>query len=168
MRDTTLPLRSFCLKCGISPGCDPYDINRLLRHVAVKRGIQNLILDFSQSDHSFRNKLSPTVFSVFNCRNLVVLKLKRLVVYDLPQFDLPLLKILHFDFVFFLGDFFIKFVKGCTVLEELQSTNFLFRNHGSEGVSFPNLVRVNISTVCWNNIPFAWICNAKFMRVELV
>jgi hypothetical protein len=169
MRDTTLPIRSFRLNCGISPGCDPYDINRLLS-VVVKRGIQNLILDFSQSDHSFRNKLSPTVFSVFNCRNLVVLKLKRLVVYhDLPQFDLPLLKTLHLDSVYFFGDFFIKFVKGCTILEEFQTTDFLFRNDGSsEGISFPNLVWANISPVCWNNITFAWICNAKFMRVELV
>jgi hypothetical protein len=99
----------------------------------------------------------------------VVLKLKRLVVYDLPQFDLPLLKTLHFDFVFFLVDFFIKFVKGCTILEELQITDFLFRNDGSsEGISLPNLVRANISSVSWNNIPFAWVCNAKFMSVELV
>jgi hypothetical protein len=168
MRDTTLPIRSFRLNCGISPGCDPYDINRLLS-VVVKRGIQNLILDLSHTNHSFLIKLSPTVFSVFNCRNLVVLKLKRLIVYDLPQFDLPLLKTLHFDFVFFLVDFFIKFVKGCTILEELQITDFLFRNDGSsEGISLPNLVRANISSVSWNNIPFAWVCNAKFMSVELV
>jgi hypothetical protein len=45
--------------------------------------------------------------------------------------------------------------KGCTILEELQITDFLFRNDGSsEGISFPNLVSANISSVSLVGIIF--------------
>lgn len=43
MRDASLPIRSFRLKCGFIQICDPYDINRFIS-VAVKRGIDNLTL----------------------------------------------------------------------------------------------------------------------------
>ncbi|RHN53762.1 putative FBD domain, leucine-rich repeat domain, L domain-containing protein [Medicago truncatula] len=90
MRDASLPIRSFLQRC------DPYDINRFIS-VAVKRGIDNLTLDLSGTDDDFQIRLDPIISTVFNCRNLVVLKLKSLKMYICPQLDFPLLKTLHLD-----------------------------------------------------------------------
>ncbi|KEH22195.1 F-box/RNI/FBD-like domain protein [Medicago truncatula] len=172
-RDPTLPIRMFHLKCGTSPGCDPHDINRFVP-VAVKKGIENLILDFTGTSHDFLIRLGPTFSSVFNCgRNLVVLKLKFAIVNVVAQFDFPLLKTLHLAYVYFFGDHtsdFNKLFVGCPILEDLQISNvqFLLSNRcdGGEFKGLSNLVRADISNRCWN-MPFSWICNAKFLRVIL-
>jgi hypothetical protein len=103
-RDPTLPIRLFHLKYGTSPGCDPHDINQFVP-VAVNKGIENLILDFTGADYDFLIGLGPTLSSIFNCKNLVVLKLKRLLLNVDPQFDFPLLKTLHLDNIYHLGDY---------------------------------------------------------------
>ncbi|KEH22172.1 F-box/RNI superfamily protein, putative [Medicago truncatula] len=59
IRDPTLPIRLFHLKCGTSPGCYPHDINRFVP-VAVKKGIENLILDFTGASHDFLIRLGLT------------------------------------------------------------------------------------------------------------
>lgn len=168
-RDPTLPIRMFHLKCGTSPGCDPHDINRFVP-VAVKKGIENLILDFTSAGHDFLIRLSPTLSSVFNCgRNLVVLKLKTIIVRVLPQIDFPLLKTLHLEKVAILRDF-NKLIEGCPILEELEIP-FLICRFSKDGIGefkhLPNLVRANISKFVPKSIQFAWICNAKFLRLEL-
>ncbi|KEH22170.1 cyclin-like F-box protein [Medicago truncatula] len=151
-RDPTLPIRMFHLKCGTSPGCDPHDINRFVP-VAVKKGIENLILDFTSAGHHFLIRLSPTLSSVFNCgRKLVVLKLKTIIVR-----------------VAILRDF-NKLIEGCPILEELEIPSLLCR-FSKDGIGefkhLPNLVRANISKFVPKSIQFAWICNAKFLRLEL-
>ncbi|CAJ2669809.1 unnamed protein product [Trifolium pratense] len=174
-RHTTLPIQSLRLKCGVSSGCNPYDINRIVR-AALQRGIVNLILDFSYTDFDFQIGLSTTISSVFNCRNLVVLKLTCLTFTVVPQFNFPLLKTLHLDSVSFLGDQneeFYKFVELCPILEELQTTNMQFWvsndcDNGKYNKCFSNLVRAKICNLTWSwNVPFAWICNAKFLHIEL-
>jgi hypothetical protein len=171
-RDPTLPLRSFHLKCGASWGCDPLDINRFVR-AAVQRGTQNFILDLSKTGEAAlqnENKLGPTVSTIFNSRNLVVLKLKTLLVSVLPQIDFPLLKTLHLETVVIRKDF-NKLIEGCPILEELEITSLLcgFSKDGIEEFKhLPNLVRANISEFVPQNIQFAWICNAKFLRLEVV
>jgi hypothetical protein len=170
-RDPTLPLQSFRLKCGASRGCDPRDINRFVR-AAVQRGTQNLILDLSKTGGALLtvNKLGPTVSAIFNSRNLVVLKLNTLLVNVLPQIDFPLLKTLLLERVAILKDF-DKLIEGCPILEELEIT-YLLCMHLKDGIGefkhLPNLVRANISEFVPQNIQFAWICNAKFLRLEVV
>ncbi|RHN45189.1 putative F-box domain, FBD domain, leucine-rich repeat domain, L domain-containing protein [Medicago truncatula] len=169
-RDPTLPLRSFRLKCGASQGCDPQDINRFVR-AAVQRGTQNFIMetDLVKTDREFLTELGSTVSTIFNSRNLVVLKLKTLLVTDLPQINFPLLKTLHLKKVYILRDF-NKLIEGCPILEELEiTTSFLFRfsKDGIGEFKHSNLVRVNISKFGPQNFPFAWICNAKILRLEL-
>jgi len=166
-RDPTLPIRLFHLKCGTSSGCDPHDINQFIP-VAVKKGVENLILDFTSSDEDFLIRLGPTISSVFNCgRNLVFLKLKYVIVNVGAQFDFPLLKTLHLDSVFFVGRDCNKLIEGCPILEEFQAIDIGFPNDEIEFKGLSNLVRADISNVGWN-IPFSWFCNAKFLRVRLV
>ncbi|AES94287.1 F-box/RNI/FBD-like domain protein [Medicago truncatula] len=122
MRDASLPIRSFLQRC------DPYDINRFIS-VAVKRGIDNLTLDLSGTDDDFQIRLDPIISTVFNCRNLVVLKLKSLKMYICPQLDFPLLKTLHLDKVYFYafsGSRFNKLIEACPILEQLQVTDLQF------------------------------------------
>jgi hypothetical protein len=128
MRDTSLPIRSFRLKCGFVQGCDPYDINRFIC-AAVKRGINNLTLDLSGTNDDFQIRLDPIISTIFNCRNLVVLKLKSLRVYFCPRFDFPLLKILHLDSVYFFGFHegdFDKLIEACPVVEQLKVTDLQY------------------------------------------
>ena len=172
MRDTSLPIRSFRLKCGIVPGCDPYDINRFIC-AAVKRGIDDLTLDLSGTNGDFQIRLDPIISTVFNCRNLVVLKLKSLRVYVCPQFDFPLLKTFHLDKVYFLafsGSHFNKLIEACPILEQLQVADLRFRRpYLSIGLSRSQLElsRASLSNFNWK-IPFARVCSATFLRFELV
>jgi hypothetical protein len=170
-RDPTLPIQSFRLKCGASRGCDPRDINRFVR-AAVQRGTQNFILDLSKTGGALltENKFGPTVSTIFNSRNFVVLKLKTLLVNVLPQINFPLLKTLHLERVAILKDF-DKLIEGCPILEELEITSLLclFLKDGIvEFKHLPNLVTANISNFFPQSIQFAWICNTKFLRLELV
>jgi len=112
-RDTTLPIQSFRLKCDVSPECDPHDINRFIR-VAVQQGLESLVLDLSNTYCNFQIRLGPTLESVFSCRNLVVLKLKALLIRDnvVPKFHFPLLKTVHLASIVFFGDF-NKLIEGC-------------------------------------------------------
>ena len=170
---TRQTIRSFHLKCGLSSRCDPHDINRFVP-VAVQKGIESISLDFSFTDFYFQIRLDTTFSSVFNCRNLVVLKLKKLLLNVVPQFYFPRLKTLHFDSVYPMGydnEGFNTLVERCPALEELETIDVRFRVptdcDGGEFKCFSNLVRANISNYNWN-IPFSWIRNAKFLHIELV
>jgi hypothetical protein len=164
MRDPTLPIQSFRLKCGTSPGCNLHDINQFI-WAAVQRGIQNLILDLLGTDRPFSIRLSSTI-----SRNLVVLKLKNIVVEVLPQVYFPLLKALHLKKVIFKRDL-NKLMEGCPILEELHLTSVVcmsLKISNGEFKYLPSLVTANIYKCIKWNISFAWICNAKFLRVQLV
>ncbi|KEH22193.1 F-box/RNI superfamily protein, putative [Medicago truncatula] len=126
---TRQTIRSFHLKCGLSSRCDPHDINRFVP-VAVEKGIESISLDFSFTDFHFQIRLDTTFSSVFNCKNLVVLKLKKLLLNVVPQFHFPRLKTLHFDSVYPMGDDnegFNTLVERCPVLQELETIDVRFR-----------------------------------------
>jgi len=119
-REVTIPIRSFRFKC-CSRLYDINDINRFL-NAALERRIENLELTmkFWPRDH-LKNKLSPSIFS---CKTLTLLKLKSVNLNNLPsQIDIPLLQTLHLDCVIFMCyEEISKFLLGCPVLEELQTT----------------------------------------------
>jgi len=100
--------------------------------------IDNLSLDLYDTNDDFKIRLDPIISTVFNCRNLVVLKLKSLRVYVCPQFNFPQLKTLHLDKVYFFGlssVHFKKLIEACPIVEQLQVTDLRF--------GFPHLNNIN-------------------------
>ncbi|XP_045793822.1 F-box/FBD/LRR-repeat protein At4g26340-like [Trifolium pratense] len=162
MRNITLPIRSFLLKCGNSSDFNRHDVNRFIQAV-VQRGIQNLNLHmFTATSHCF--KLPQCVL---NCNSLTVLKLKWLRIQHFSKVNFPLLKTLHLeDIRFFLRHpiYLQKFLHGCPVLEDLQIQDILlFDYECGEFNGLLKLVKANIFNSTMWNIPFSWVCNAKFL-----
>lgn len=119
--------------------------------MAERRGFESLVLDLSNNSCNFRRTLGPTLETVFNCRNLVVLKLKAILIREdvVPQFHFPLLKTLHLNNIVFFGHF-NKLIEGCPVVDDLQITDLLLgsTNEGNgEFKRLSDLVKVNVSNL---------------------
>jgi hypothetical protein len=174
LRDITLPLRSFHLKCSNASVIQPQDINRFV-HAAAQRGIENLNLEMSG--------MVTLPRSIFNCRTLVVLHLQRITLKDLSQLvvDFPLLKKLHLSGVLLeRAEYIIQLLSGCPILEEFQA-EYLFV-HNKEWLvsmnfireklrSLPKLITANI-TKSTHSLTFMLtsLCRAEsqHLRAELV
>jgi hypothetical protein len=166
LRNITLPIRSFRLKCGNSSGFNPHDVNRFIQAV-VQRGIQNLNLDMLTPAH-YSFKLPQCVLT---CNSLTVLKLKRLKIH-FSQVNFPLLKTLHLENIHFspaLPTIFNRFLHGCPVLEDLQIQDviLLLDCKCGEYNGLLKLVKANINVIDWD-FPFTWVRNAKFLCTKMV
>lgn len=175
-RHPTLTLQSLRIKFGRNYRYDPDDLNRFI-NAALQRRIENFELDVSYSLLYQSKKLVPTLLRVFSCNTLVVLKLRCLIVHEVPHLvHLPLLKSLHLEGTYFRKLLhFMNLLRGCPILEELDTTDvefYLFMRHDncSEGEfkGIPNLVRANLYYLIEETFPLAWLHNAKFLCVELV
>nr|KYP56357.1 F-box/FBD/LRR-repeat protein At4g26340 family [Cajanus cajan]KYP56363.1 F-box/FBD/LRR-repeat protein At4g26340 family [Cajanus cajan] len=110
----------------------------ILIKAVIKRGIKHLHLEMPLT--------LPLPSSVFNCKTLVVLKLWQVGVDILQSIDLPVLKILHLDYVRVGGIGYIsRILRGCPVLEELRANRVNFGTIVGYQ-SMPKLVRANIGT----------------------
>jgi hypothetical protein len=176
LRDVTLPLQSFHLKCS-NASIQPQDINGFV-HAAAQRGIENLNLEMPDMVIT----LPPSIFS---CRTLVVLHLKGLKVNDISHgvVDFPLLKTLHLSSVLFERfEYLVEILSGCPILEELQAEDLSVDNvewlfiQGNSVIArkfislLPNLIRVSItkSPSYLTNL-IALICTkAQVLRAEFV
>jgi hypothetical protein len=165
LRNITLPIRSFRLKCGSSYyDFNRHDVNRFI-HAVVQRGIQNLNIHMLTSlIDGF--KLPQCVFT---CNSLTVLKLKGLTI-DFSKVNFPLLKTLHLKNIYFYvlnPRLLERFLHGCPVLEDLQMQDvYLFEKECGEFNGLLKLVKANIGVPF--NFTFAWVRNAKFICAELV
>ncbi|CAJ2669807.1 unnamed protein product [Trifolium pratense] len=163
LRNITLPIQSFRLKCGKSSDFNPHDVNRFI-HAVVQRGIQNLNLYL----------LTPWIRCfklpqcVLTCNSLTVLKLKWLTMDDFSKVNFPLLKTLHLANISFSKPIYLKrFLHGCPVLEDLQIQNVWLSSYKcGELKGLPKMVKANIDIQGWA-FPFAWVRNAKFLCAKL-
>ncbi|KAK8469953.1 hypothetical protein PHAVU_004G016466 [Phaseolus vulgaris] len=76
---------------------------------------------------------------VFRCKTLVVLKLANLTLKDVSFVDLPLLKILHLNYVYFEQDDLPQFLSGTPNLEDLLVNN-MTANSAEKFHRLPNLI----------------------------
>jgi len=125
LRDITLPLQSFHLKCSKESSFQLHDIN-IFVYAAAQRQIQNLNLEMSSTI-----MIMKLPHSIFSCRTLIVLHLKGLKVNDLSHVavDFPLLKTLYLSNILFESiEYFIQLLSGCHILEELHAEYIGARN----------------------------------------
>lgn len=168
-RNTTQPIRSFRLKLrnNSSSRCDHYDINRFVYFVTQK-AVKYLTLDLFGG-----TKLPPCVFTT---KTLVVLKLKMLIVDDVPYVKLPKLKTLHLNrLIFGRCEDINKLLSGCPVLEDLEAkdlvvdytlvVDYKWHRPYREVKLLSNLVRANISDPY---VPFSSLYNAEFLHADMV
>ncbi|PNY04576.1 F-box/LRR-repeat protein [Trifolium pratense] len=135
-------------------------------NIALKRGIQNLILDTKMELPS----------CILSCKNLVVLKLKSLAFNNVPQVVvLPSLKVLHLERVTFLHyDYFLKLLSGCSILQDLEIKDLIVTTYwGVVGLD------KQIETPLWNLVTanifddfvpiwFDWFPNVERLHASLV
>jgi hypothetical protein len=137
VRDITLPLRSFHLKCS-NASIQPQDINGFV-HAAAKRGIENLNLEMPG--------MVTLPRSIVHCKTLVVLHLKGLNISH-GVLDFPLLKTLHLSSVLFQRfEYLVEILSGCPILEELQAED------------------LSVDNVEWFSIQESSVIAKKFLRL---
>jgi len=121
LRNNTETIQSFGLRGGKSSGFNPHDVNRFI-YAVFQRGVQNLNLKMTP----FKTDLKLH-HCVFSCSNLTALKLTGLAIDYSCDFNFPLLKTLHLDTIFFVGDrdCFLRLLKGCPILEDLETKDLL-------------------------------------------
>ncbi|RHN45088.1 putative F-box domain, FBD domain, leucine-rich repeat domain, L domain-containing protein [Medicago truncatula] len=171
LRNITLQtIQSFRLKCGNSSGFNPHDVKRFI-HAIFQRGIQNLNLEMSPFKLGF--KLPHCVFS---CSNLTALKLKGLAIDYSCDFNFPLLKTLHLYTISFGRDrdCFLRLLKGCPILEDLETKDLLLHSSNSTGMyyfiqkyelsTFLNLTHMKIVFELTHNWPGKWKWLTKVLQ----
>ncbi|GAU41987.1 hypothetical protein TSUD_306930 [Trifolium subterraneum] len=161
MRDITLPIISFQLKC-----CSCFykkehkeDIYNFV-YIAIQRRVENLYIDLS---YSF-----TLPYFVLSSKTLSVLKLTRITVNDIPYVHLPSLKVLHLERVTFTYyEYILKLLSGCPVLQDLGTEDLLVTSPYLERPlkSLSNLLKANI---CNTHIEFDWLHNVERLRAMVV
>ncbi|MCH87244.1 F-box/LRR-repeat protein [Trifolium medium] len=165
IRSEHQPIKSFRLRC---------DDNVIYQKVAMtwlteaaEKGMEYLDV------HLCDMKIHNCVLSVFSFRNLVVIKLKdvRVNVYS-SAVDLPLLRILHLNKVYFVVTLdFLKVLDGCPILEDFKAKNMyiLFSTnvyYDEEFKGLTNLVRADIDRLSDFDVPLRAFHNVEFLRLE--
>jgi len=180
LRDITLPLQSFHLKCSNTSGIQPQDINGFV-HAAAQRGIESLNLEMSC--------MVTLPRSILHCKTLVVHRLKGLRVNDISHVvvEFPLLKTLHMSNVTIERfKYLFELLSGCPIIEELQADDlsvqnveWLFRKEKSVLAKkflslLPNMIRASITkspSYLTNVVPIlcaeAQVLRAEFVRIIL-
>ncbi|WJX76208.1 hypothetical protein P8452_59649 [Trifolium repens] len=173
LRDITLPIQSFHLKCS-KQHSNAQDINRFIHAAVQRRGIEELDLKMFGMV-SLKVKLPASIFS---CKTLVVLNLRGVKLNDLSQVfvDLPRLKTLHLYCVVFKHHQYIpKFLSRCPILEELHIKDVLLpvRVAASHTLILlknfqylPNLIRADIYNAN-ASVLFTLCCRAQVLRLQL-
>ncbi|KAJ1383970.1 Leucine-rich repeat domain superfamily [Sesbania bispinosa] len=165
-RDLHQPIQRFHLYCTSLILCDPTNVC-IWVNVAVQRRVEHLELYFFWPSSSPQIRaLGTNLFPIISCRTLVVLKLKGLTVEAPLSVHLPSLKILHLGIIVFLErGYFLEFLSGCPILEDLKTHVLTFRNYLTKGEfnSLPKLVRADISR---HHIPLEAVNNVEYLRID--
>ncbi|XP_045827198.1 F-box/LRR-repeat protein At4g14096-like [Trifolium pratense] len=161
LRNKKTPIHSFTLKLGNSSRFNQKQFNRMFKFV-MERGCVNL--DFNMNGKYYVIKIPQRILSF---KTLEVLKLTNLEMRDFDQVDFPKLKTLSLDRVKFKShEYFVKFLFGCPVLEDLHTKSIQF--HGAllekeNLIALPNLVKVRFNDT---HTPMSLVCKAKIFHLE--
>ncbi|GAU38271.1 hypothetical protein TSUD_119520 [Trifolium subterraneum] len=132
----------------------------------MERGGVNL--DFNMNDKVRLIKLPHCILSF---KTLQVLKLTHLEMRDFDQVDFPQIKTLYLVRVHFESrEYFVKFLFGCPVLEDLHTKSIEFHPKQScfpmeNLIALPNLVKVRLYGT---DTPMSLVCKAKILHIEKV
>jgi hypothetical protein len=142
---------------------------------AVRGRVKFLHLLFNYANGNLDHlHLSPHLPSiVFQCKNLLALKLRWFSVRSFPFTDLvefPELKTLHLeDISFKTHSLFMLFLAGCPVLEDLKTTNVFIlemEEEVSASLNLSSLIRADITNCCFR-FPIKAFFNLEFLRIQL-
>lgn len=159
------PIKRFCLRCDGNSIYEPleFDVTMWLT-AAAERGMEHLDVHIS-ARHNFN--------CVFSFRNLVVLKLKVIHITSISSVDLPLLRTLHLNGVYFSQHWLLlQILDGCPILEDFEAKNIFVRNstdeYDAEFKRLTKLVKADISNLSVFNVPLEAFSNVEFLRLEEV
>ncbi|XP_058753075.1 F-box/FBD/LRR-repeat protein At5g56420-like [Vicia villosa] len=162
-RSAHKPIKRFLLRCDGNSICEPKesDIVTWLT-AAAERGMEHLDVHIS-SNQNFN--------CVFSFKNLVVLKLRAIHITTILPVDLPLLRTLHLNGVYFLEHWFLlEILNGCPILEDFEAKNIFVRNSANEYEAefkrLTKLVKADISNLSVYNVPLEGFSNVEFLRLE--
>ncbi|KAK2376561.1 hypothetical protein QL285_077338 [Trifolium repens] len=106
--------------------------------------------------------------SIFILPTLVVLKLTKLHVVDNISVDLPSLKSLHLNHLFFKNkDNFNKLLNECPVLEYLETYNVYYIEEQGEGVRLKTLTKLMRANIDASDVPIKAIHNVHFLKLKM-
>ncbi|XP_058774191.1 F-box/FBD/LRR-repeat protein At4g26340-like [Vicia villosa] len=163
LRDKNTSIQSFTLKLGSSCRFQQRELNRILKFV-MQRGVKNL--NFDMFGRHCYIKLPPRILS---CKTLQIIKLVNIKMWDFDQVNFPCLKILHLDSVDFTSPkYFVKFLYGCPILEELNATSHIYQESlVLENLNaLPNLVKVRTYYDMDNLMTL--VCKAKILHISQI
>ncbi|XP_058724554.1 F-box/FBD/LRR-repeat protein At4g00160-like [Vicia villosa] len=160
MRDNTLPILSFHLKCH----CAFFRKHHFhdFVYAPIARGVQILIIDLCYP------ATLPSL--VLTTKTLTVLKLKRILLNYVRYVDLPSLQVLHLeDVTFTFLHCLHKLLSGCPILRELETNDLTIKTRtmmsATATASLSNLVTANISGN--NTIGLEWLHNVDHLHIQL-
>jgi hypothetical protein len=155
-RNSYQPIKKLCLKIKQEPAI--YDIERWLIGAAEHK-LEHLEIQLFYSP------------CIFRLRNLVVLKLIKVVVSTFFHADFPSLKTLHLkDVDFHHRWFFFELLNNCPILEHFEANGISLGNFSSSPdrvhKCLPKLVRASFSNI--SNFPFQPFCSVQSLHLQEV
>ncbi|GAU25877.1 hypothetical protein TSUD_164180 [Trifolium subterraneum] len=164
-RSVHKPIKRFRLRCDGNSIYEPLESDVVTwLTAAAERGMEHLDVHISYR-HNFT--------CVFSFKNIAVLKLKVIRITAMPNssVDLPLLKTLHLNGVYFSQHWFLlEIFNGCPILEDFEAKNIFVRHstneYDTEFKSLTKLVKANISNLSVFNVPLEAFSNVEFLRLE--
>ncbi|CAJ2652215.1 unnamed protein product [Trifolium pratense] len=163
-RNSDQPIKKLCLTIKQAP--EIYDIEKWLNGAAERKLGHLEIQLFNIIPH----KLLCCIFSL---RNLVVLKLTKVLLSTFSHSDLPSLKTLHLKDVDFRQRwFYFELLNGCPILEDFEANGITLGNLLSSSPAdrvrkcLPKLVRASFSNI--SNYPFQPFCSVQSLHFEEV
>jgi hypothetical protein len=154
-----LPIKTFHLKCS---SIHSNSFNRWIKSAKL-HPLENLHLVSTLNNGGIT--LRPSIF-IFP--TLVVLKLTKLHVVDNISVDLPSLKSLHLNHLFFKNkDNFNKLLNECPVLEYLETYNVYYIEEQGEGVRLKTLTKLTRANIDASDVPIQAIHNVHFLKLKV-
>ncbi|KAI5430134.1 hypothetical protein KIW84_034636 [Lathyrus oleraceus] len=160
------PIKSFRLRCHESHDSFTGEFSTMLLLMATAERRMEYI-DIHMSDNW---KLNITCF-MFCFSNLVVLKLKFVCLNLFISANLPSLKILHLNSVYFMEHgFILEILNACPILEDLEMKNisngYWSDEYDEEVKKLNNLIRADVSNVSGYDIDLDVFSSVEFLRIE--
>ncbi|XP_058741503.1 F-box/LRR-repeat protein At4g14096-like [Vicia villosa] len=157
------PIKSFRLRCHESHDSFTSEFSIML--LLTARRMEHV--DIQMCDNW---KLNIICF-IFRFSNLVVLKLKFVCVNLFISANLPSLKILHLNSVYFFEHgFLLEILNACPILEDLEikniSTRYWSVEYDEQVKKFTNLIRADVSNISIYDVDLEVFSSVEFLRLE--
>ncbi|XP_058782133.1 putative FBD-associated F-box protein At5g56820 [Vicia villosa] len=161
-RDKKTSIQSLTLKLGVSSLFKQREFNRIFKFV-MQRGVKNLNFNIF-----YKKRCIKLPIRILSCKTLQVLTLENVKLWDFDKVDFPCLKTLHLNRVEFKSPkYFVKFLCGCPILEDLNARSRFLRKSLDpvENLNaLPNLVKAKICYDMYDLMTL--VCNTRILHLE--